>query len=280
MSDSKPIKTWRNPLRKCACCLYGTGLGNRRIGSIMCRDHSVIAKWIRKAGVKEQGRESKQDQNKLRAIRASKPVKVVKPKRVPMTVEQIRDRARLKYFANLELNRQRSRQNARAQWRKQRTNPEWIKKRRAMHRQWSAKNKEHKIIWDRQWRKSNPDKMRAFRRKQRINPKYRLKSNLCKRMREFMKRGLHKQSATKLIGCSRQHLMQWIEKRFTKGMAWNNYGEWHVDHIIPCASFDLSKPEQQRMCFHYTNLRPLWAAENMAKSDTIITAQPELTLPL
>ena len=48
-------------------------------------------------------------------------------------------------------------------------------------------------------------------------------------------------------------------------MSWNNYGKWHVDHIRPCIDFDLSKPEEQQKCFHYTNLQPLWAEENMRK---------------
>jgi hypothetical protein len=54
-------------------------------------------------------------------------------------------------------------------------------------------------------------------------------------------------------------------------MSWGNYGlhGWHVDHIIPCASFDLTDPEQQRQCFHYTNLQPLWAEDNLRKSDKL-----------
>lgn len=52
-------------------------------------------------------------------------------------------------------------------------------------------------------------------------------------------------------------------------MSWENRGNfgWHVDHIKPCASFDLTKPEEQAKCFHYTNLQPLWARENIAKGD-------------
>jgi len=61
-------------------------------------------------------------------------------------------------------------------------------------------------------------------------------------------------------------------------MTWDNHGtghngkgmkEWHIDHIKPCASFDLSKPSQQRKCFHYSNMQPLWAKDNLKKRNTI-----------
>lgn len=52
---------------------------------------------------------------------------------------------------------------------------------------------------------------------------------------------------------------------FTNGMTWDNYGQWHVDHIRPCALYDLTKEDQQMACFHYTNLQPLWAKDNMSK---------------
>jgi len=69
----------------------------------------------------------------------------------------------------------------------------------------------------------------------------------------------------KLVGCSIQTLKQHLESKFKPGMSWSNYGSWHIDHIRPCASFDLSKPEEQYKCFHYTNLQPLWAKENLEK---------------
>jgi hypothetical protein len=50
-------------------------------------------------------------------------------------------------------------------------------------------------------------------------------------------------------------------------MSWENYGKWHIDHIIPCSSFNLSLPEEQRNCFHYSNLQPLWAKDNIFKAN-------------
>lgn len=68
-----------------------------------------------------------------------------------------------------------------------------------------------------------------------------------------------------LIGCSVPHLRAHLEQQFTDGMSWDNYGDWHIDHIKPCAAFDLTDPAQQRECFHYTNLQPLWASDNLSK---------------
>jgi hypothetical protein len=58
-----------------------------------------------------------------------------------------------------------------------------------------------------------------------------------------------------LLGCSIEALKEYLEFKFKRGMRWDNYGDWHIDHILPCCSFDLSNPEQQRQCFHWTNLQ-------------------------
>lgn len=63
-------------------------------------------------------------------------------------------------------------------------------------------------------------------------------------------------------------------------MIWENYGEWHIDHIIPCSAFNLEDREQALRCFHYTNLQPLWAQDNLSKSNKIMSCQPELLLVL
>jgi len=67
------------------------------------------------------------------------------------------------------------------------------------------------------------------------------------------------------IVTSLDFLKQYLKKQFRPGMTWDNYGKWHIDHIIPCCKFDLSKPKEQQKCFHYTNLQPLWAEENRKK---------------
>ena len=97
---------------------------------------------------------------------------------------------------------------------------------------------------------------------------------MINRLRARMHQALQAQNSYKnskareLIGCSYQELKQHLQSLFVEGMSWDNFGEWHIDHIRPCASFDLTDPEQQKECFHYTNLQPLWAADNLAKSDT------------
>lgn len=73
-------------------------------------------------------------------------------------------------------------------------------------------------------------------------------------------------STLDLLGCEVEHLNQHLESLFKPGMTWENHGPvWHIDHIKPCAAFDLTDPDQQRACFHWTNLQPLFATENLSK---------------
>ena len=73
-----------------------------------------------------------------------------------------------------------------------------------------------------------------------------------------------------LLGCNFETARKHIESLFKPGMSWDNYGKWHMDHIIPCASFDLRCPVQQLACCYYKNLQPLWAFDNMSKGSQIL----------
>jgi hypothetical protein len=78
------------------------------------------------------------------------------------------------------------------------------------------------------------------------------------------------------VGCSQPDLIQWIEGQFLPGMGWHNRAQWHVDHVVPVSAFDLHCAEQQGVAFHYTNLRPLWATENIIKRDRLPVPQRKL----
>lgn len=106
-----------------------------------------------------------------------------------------------------------------------------------------------------------------FRERRANDPQFKIADILRSRLRSAMKaQGARKDASTiELTSCTPQKLIAHLESQFTEGMTWENQGEWHIDHIRPCASFDLTDPEQQRQCFHWTNLQPLWGADNIAK---------------
>ena len=103
------------------------------------------------------------------------------------------------------------------------------------------------------------------RRKQ--DPLFRLVQDMRSRTHTALKGKGRSKRTMALVGCSIHELKAHIEKQFLPGMTWANRSKWHVDHIRPCASFDLFDPAQQAACFHFSNLQPLWAADNIRKSD-------------
>ena len=140
-------------------------------------------------------------------------------------------------------------------------------------------------IWDasnpgylEKWRKHNPDKVKRQRQRHyrsyvvprmRRDPMFRVLVNMRKYLSALV--GCKKSAATReLVGCTLPCLKEYLEKKFSPGMSWNNYGKWHLDHVKPCALFDFSVPAQQKECFHYTNLQPLWAKDNLSKKATYV----------
>jgi len=106
----------------------------------------------------------------------------------------------------------------------------------------------------------------------------RLKTDLCFKLRETIRsriamaiRGSAKRgSAIELLGCTIEEFKQYIEAKFQPGMTWGNWSlkGWHLDHIKPIASFDLSDPKQLAEACHFTNMQPLWAKDNLDKRMT------------
>lgn len=152
------------------------------------------------------------------------------------------------------------------------THEECVEKRknqaRAYYRRTADQQKAYRKEYNATHKKENAQR-KARQEREHINYK------IANRLRARTRLALRAQSSQKqytlneFLGCTPEFLRHWIEQQFRDGMTWDNWGlgdgKWHIDHIRPCASFDLTDPEQQKQCFHYTNLRPLWAIENLSK---------------
>lgn len=153
------------------------------------------------------------------------------------------------YAANRELAKERS--------------AKWYAENREQAAKWRAENRERAKEAKVKWHKQHGAKWHQNKYHNDIN--YKLSHSLRCRIRSAIKRGYKSAKTFELLGCSVEEVKRHLESQFKDGMSWDNHGEWHIDHIVPCASFDLTDPEQQRQCFHYSNLQPLWATENIQK---------------
>ena len=125
--------------------------------------------------------------------------------------------------------------------------------------------------------KVNKDKIKVQRKAYTNNRfktdiQYKLSHNLRVRLYRALKDNQKIGSAVKDLGCTIQQLKQHLESKFQPGMSWDNHtlDGWHIDHIKPLSSFDLSDRKQLLEACHYTNLQPLWAKDNLSKSDNFI----------
>ena len=162
----------------------------------------------------------------------------------------------------------------REKYRKMRKNPESLKRHRDYHREYSKrynqteKRKAYRRKWMRAWNRKNAKRIYKQRRKR---PYERLASVIRARIYDVLKHGYKSERTEKLIGITIKELKTYLEGQFKSGMTWKNYGfyGWHLDHIRPLSSFDLTDKEQQLKAFHYTNLQPLWAKENLHKHSKV-----------
>ena len=137
---------------------------------------------------------------------------------------------------------------------------------------WYHNNREYVMSKSKQYYEEHKEEINKtalnYKRKRLAeDPVFRLICNLRSRVKNAIKAdsGEKAEKTMELLGCSVQHVRYHIKSQFTEGMTWENYGEWHVDHVRPCASFNLEDPEEQKKCFHWTNLQPLWAIDNIRK---------------
>jgi len=101
---------------------------------------------------------------------------------------------------------------------------------------------------------------------------YKISRNLRSRLYQAIRNNYKSGSAVRDLGCSIECLKKYLESKFQLGMSWNNYGRngWHIDHIKPVSSFDLTDKNQLKIACHYSNLQPLWAKDNLRKSNNEI----------
>ena len=128
-----------------------------------------------------------------------------------------------------------------------------------------------------QYIEENKDWWRKYEREYRSSRKqedmfFKIKSNLSSRLSDLIKNRIVGQKTIELLGCDKDVFFQHLESQFTEGMTWDNYGlkGWHVDHILPLSSFDLTEEEEVKKACHYTNLQPLWWEDNLKKGNKIL----------
>lgn len=160
-------------------------------------------------------------------------------------------------------------------------------KERIRRRNYRKNNPEKNKLYEQHYRNKNRDNINKNAQKWRQAPKnkqtvrkyineryktdieYKLKVRLRQRLHRIMKSKGIKLKPEKEIGCTLSQLKTYLEQQFVEGMNWDNYGEWHIDHIKPIASFDLTNNEEFKLCCHFTNLQPMWALDNIKKGDKV-----------
>lgn len=164
-------------------------------------------------------------------------------------------------------------------------------------KEWYQNNKEHVLLYNKEYNDTHKDQIREHQKGYRIanldkikarhaewrrrdyadmreNPdranefaRYKVKTNTGRRIREILEQTKSKR-CIEYVGCELNFFMMHLEEQFTEGMTWDNYGEWHLDHVIPCVAFDMLDDVQVAACFSWRNYQPLWERDNIVKKDS------------
>ena len=153
-------------------------------------------------------------------------------------------------------------------------NREKILKKKAIYAK-KPKEIERKKNYNKIYRADNFEEIQQWntayiRKRYKTDLNYKLKKVLRARMNMALGHNWKAARTAELLGASIPEVWNHLEKQFQPGMTRKNHGLWHIDHIKPCVTFDLSDPEQQKKCFHYTNLQPLWAFDNISKGKRVL----------
>ncbi len=134
------------------------------------------------------------------------------------------------------------------------------------------RNRDEFLLRSKEYRKNNKARRNENEKNYLSIPENRIVHSLRNRLGSLITSPGDRFNATlNLVGCSKEDLKKRIERQFKKGMSWDNYGEWQIDHKIPCKKFDFTNEQDQKDCFHYSNLQPMWRSENASKQDRILT---------
>jgi hypothetical protein len=138
-------------------------------------------------------------------------------------------------------------------------------------------NRENHLLKNKQYYLENKLKhqeacrLRSLERR-RSDIQYKLTKLLRKRLNSAIKNKAKSGSAVRDVGCTIEELKTYLESKFQPGMTWENWSltGWHIDHIVPLSKFDLTDSDQLRKACHYTNLQPMWAKDNLIKSNKYV----------
>jgi len=135
----------------------------------------------------------------------------------------------------------------------------------------SSWTKDKQKLSDKKYREKNKEKLQEKHKRNGKQIKNRLRNSMRARIIESLKHyNLRKSNKTiNFIGCSIHQLHSWFEYQFVEGMTWLNYGEWHIDHVRPCCSFNMTNQSDISECFNWKNIQPLWKDKNLSKSGKI-----------
>ena len=147
------------------------------------------------------------------------------------------------------------------------------------HKTWSEKNREHLNTYHKEWREKNIDKYRENKRtyektRKDNDPLYKLINNFRTAIYQVLKESNVQKNGHyfEILKYTPDELIVHLENQFTEGMTWDNYGQWHVDHISPISLHNINEigDDEFMKCWSLSNLQPLWADENIRKSNKVL----------